>query len=99
MRGVTAGSDTTNTTASTPSSRRDSASSAQILSITVAGNGISPQRNVLHELREIERGVARHRRDDAAAREVKGAPHRTEHARGQHGVDALLDVAKAEEDA
>ena len=76
------------------SSRCDSASSR--LSVDSSSPEMLSQRDVLHELRQVESGVAHHRRDDAAADEVDEAPDRAEHAGGDRRVVALVDVPEAE---
>ncbi len=63
------------------------------------GDSMLPQRHVLDDLREVETGMADHRRDDAAAAEVDEAPDRAEGGGGDRGVVALLVMAEAEKRA
>ena len=50
-------------------------------------------------LDQVERGVADHRRDDAAARQVDDAPEHAEQRRDDHHAPALDVVAEAEQEA
>src|SRR5574339_1200205 len=99
MRGVTAGSERTNTATSTASSRRESASSLQQVEITNPWNVTSAHRHVFQQLGEVEARVADHRGHEAAARQIDNAPHEAQHRRGERGVPPLIDVAEAEERA